>query len=136
MGLRTSIYSVLNGDSTVSGLVGTRIRPEVGYPQENAQQITYSSTEEPVYHSEGKASLVKSSITFTCWGVTPAEADAVFDAVAAEMESSAGPRTFGDIYVQSLFRVRADSEAVATTVTSENVPDFYMRQMEYRAVWH
>lgn len=136
MGLETSIYTVLTGDATVSSLVATRVRAEAGYPEENGSQVTYSATDEPVHHSTGVAAIKRSTITLTCWGAEKDDADTLFDAVKSALETTAAPKTFGDIYVQTLRRTRADARAVAISVTSENTPDWWIRDMEYFAVWH
>lgn len=134
MGIETSIKTVFDADATISSLVGDRIRPEVGYVGENGDTIAYTTQETPVFHSEGVASLTKGSIIFECWGTTKAAADALFDAVSAELDG-AYPRDFGDIYMQTMMRVRGDSSASAIEDTGENIPDWYLRTMEYTAVW-
>lgn len=135
MGIETSLKTVFDADATISGLVGSRIRPEVGYVGETGETIAYSVAETLVDHSEGVASLRKGSIVLECWGPTKARADALFDAVSAELDVSY-PRTFGDVYLQMMRRVRSDSASSAITDTGENVPDWYLRTMEYSAVWH
>ncbi len=135
MGLEASIVTVLTTDATVLALVADRVRPEVGYPEENASQITYTYTDEPIYHSEGVAAIRQSRITLTCWGREKEDSDAVFEAVKAELEGSACPKTFGDVYLQTLRRTNADARASAISETSENTPDWWIRSMEYFAVW-
>lgn len=135
MGLETSIVTVLTDDATVAALVDDRVRPEVGYPEEDDAQITYTYTDEPVYHSTGVAALRYSRISLTCWGRTKESADLVFDAVKSELEGSDCPKTFGDVYLQTLRRTNADARASAISETSENTPDWWVRSMEYFAAW-
>ena len=135
MGIETSLKTVFDADATISGLVGGRVRPEVGYPGETAETIAYSAADTPVDHSEGVTALRKGAIVIECWGPTKDRADALFAAVAAELDVSY-PRTFGDVYMQSMRRIRGDASASSVEDTNENVPDWYLRTMEYVAVWH
>jgi hypothetical protein len=101
--IETAAVSELKADSAVAALVGTRVYPDPA-PQEvtTFPRIVYAvDDDEPQMTFGGKSGLNQQRITFSCQARTPAQRDALLQAVINLLNGARG--TWSTIVVQGVF---------------------------------
>ena len=102
MSIAADIVAFLLADSTLGGLIGTRLYP-LKLPQDPTMPaITYQWISGARVHStDGASGLSSPRIQFDCWALTYLEAEAVFEALRKRLDGFQG--TAGASRIQAAF---------------------------------
>jgi hypothetical protein len=91
MAIGSAIYSILSGDSTVTGLVADRIDPNFVPQGKSMPAITYTQiTGQRDTTMDGVSGLVDSRYQINAWGSTYASVEAVAEAIRGAMVDYSG----------------------------------------------
>lgn len=100
----TAIQDYLAADATVSGLVGTRIRPDVLKQGETMPAVTYRviSTRHEHNINGAKTGIARSRIQIDCYAETRLGANALAEAIRKSGILDRGHKTTHGVYIYSV----------------------------------
>lgn len=100
----TAIQDYLTADATVSGLVGTRIRPDVIKQSETMPAVSYRTISTRHEHNinGAKTGIARSRIQFDCFADTRIGANALAEAIRKSGILDRGHTTTHGVYIYSV----------------------------------
>lgn len=130
--IEKAIYSLLSGDVTLSGLVGTRIDPILVPQSDDMPAVTYKQL--PSRRDDtlgGPTGLVRSQWQFTCWSDLYAEAREVADALRQAISGYSGSGT--GVVIQVIM-APSDEHDVPADPAGKNVARRYGKALDFE-IW-
>lgn len=123
-----AIYYLLAADATVSGLVGTRIYPNLVPQAASLPAITYQQISGVREHTaDGADGIVESRFQINCWASTYTGAKSLSDAVRKELDGYKG--TVGSRNI--LFCFLADEDDMPQIAPETDVLQRYGKRLDF-----
>lgn len=123
-GLRSAIYQRLSTDSAITGVVGSRVHPNVRPQRDPYPSLTFdvAGTSKP-YGLTGPTFLRQSRFRVSCWARDGVGAEDLAELVLGRLESWQSPNVLG-CFLQNTFDMPVDPTGGADTAVYRIVLDF------------
>lgn len=130
--IEESIYDILRWDTTVSGLVSSRIYPQIAPQGASLPYIVYNWIDAPRGHNfDGMTDLVPARVQFSIWTETYAELRPLVDAVSGAMDSL--QETVGTVEIASALMI--DENDLLNLVPGTDQLRRYGRALDFRITY-